>query len=533
MGAPYRPLVIGDPHFAVEDLAGLKKQSAYFSNARVVHSLAELLTVLGQERFSFVVQLCRAANDIPSPEGALKIIKAQLLPVPYIAVGAGLTATTARHLIDAGAKDCISREDQRDVDQVIRRVCAPIDAKPNISLQETPVLDDQRLFDVLAEGLVLIDPDLRIQAVNPALQNLTGYGNSDLKDTSVFALDAGGLTRHLRESQKTAVEWRGEVKIRRQDGSVFPAWAVMSSVAADDTNTGGIALLLSDISEQIDREQRIRRQASFDVLTGLPNRALLQDRMDQVLATAKRKKTGAAILFVDLDHFKEANDTWGHGVGDEILTEAAKRLQSCIRQSDTVARIGGDEFVVVLTDMNEDHLAEKVASKIAGAIERPFVLCGAGIYLSASIGIALYPIHGETAETLFANADAAMYEVKRNGRRGYRLFGDLAAISHTAAATGRPDVAKAASGVKPTVFNRLAEFLARDITISAKSLLPVGAAAASIVVIFAWLFASGMVGFMAGPTDELYSESELNDFGTAAGSEDGPDQLESFGAGSN
>ncbi len=185
---------------------------------------------------------------------------------------------------------------------------------------------------------------------------------------------------------------------------------------------GLIATLFEDITESRKAEQQIQQMAYFDTLTKLPNRALFHDRINQALAQAKRDNTSMAVLFLDLDHFKNVNDTLGHSAGDQLLIEASHRLSSHIRSSDTLARMGGDEFVVVITHLGEQLNATYVAQKLIDSIQAPFQIKGNELYVSASIGIALFPDDGTNAETLIKHADMAMYFSKESGRNTYNFF---------------------------------------------------------------------------------------------------------------
>ena len=179
---------------------------------------------------------------------------------------------------------------------------------------------------------------------------------------------------------------------------------------------------ITDISEKRRSEQVVWEHANFDLLTGLPNRRLFRDRLDHEICKAQRTGLPLALLFIDLDRFKEANDLLGHTIGDEVLVEAARRIRACVRQSDTVARLGGDEFTAVLTELDGGTHVERVAEKINATLSRPFALGNEIVYLSASIGITLYPNDAKDAEDLIRNADQAMYVVKNRGRNHFSYF---------------------------------------------------------------------------------------------------------------
>jgi diguanylate cyclase (GGDEF)-like protein/PAS domain S-box-containing protein len=185
---------------------------------------------------------------------------------------------------------------------------------------------------------------------------------------------------------------------------------------------GEIVAIFDDVTQEKQAEERMHHLAHYDALTGLPNRALFSDRLQQAIVTAKREKTRVALLFIDLDKFKPVNDNLGHDVGDLLLKEVAKRMRNCVRDADTVSRIGGDEFVILLPSIELRQHAMVVAEKILHAINLPFELAGNNIHISSSIGVAVYPEHGGDEKLLTKNTDLAMYHAKNNGRNNVQLF---------------------------------------------------------------------------------------------------------------
>jgi diguanylate cyclase (GGDEF)-like protein len=217
--------------------------------------------------------------------------------------------------------------------------------------------------------------------------------------------------------------WSGEIWNRRKDGSIYPEW--ISIVEMRDEKNDEVkeyVAVFSDISQRKRDEEQIRRQANYDALTGLPNRSLFFDRLNQAVISARREKWLLGLLFVDLDRFKAVNDTFGHVMGDEILQEVGERLKECVRDSDTVARLGGDEFVVLAQDLAEVNDAALVADKIIEQMAMPFSINGRKVTLGASIGITIYPEDTNSAEEMMRNADMAMYRAKEGGRNRYQFF---------------------------------------------------------------------------------------------------------------
>ena len=185
---------------------------------------------------------------------------------------------------------------------------------------------------------------------------------------------------------------------------------------------GEIVAIYDDVTERKQEEERTHYLAHYDALTHLPNRALIADRIRQALAKAKRDKTRLALMFVDLDNFKPVNDELGHDIGDLLLQEVAKRLQDCMRESDTAARTGGDEFIVLLPTIDAEPDAIVVAEKICHALDQPFELAGHRLSISCSIGVVVYPEHGGDEEQLVKHADIAMYYAKQSGRNNAKIF---------------------------------------------------------------------------------------------------------------
>lgn len=214
-----------------------------------------------------------------------------------------------------------------------------------------------------------------------------------------------------------------EHRVLCRDGSVM--WVLARGMIVSHAADGKPQRMIgthADITERKNMEERMRHMAHYDLLTELPNRALVSERLQQAVIKARRDKTHMAAMFLDLDRFKPVNDKLGHDIGDTLLKQVARRLQACVRASDTVARIGGDEFVVMLPSIEHERDAAVVAEKILHALNQPFSVTGHEISISGSVGIAVYPEHGEDEKLLLLNADIAMYHAKRDGRNDYRMF---------------------------------------------------------------------------------------------------------------
>ncbi len=274
------------------------------------------------------------------------------------------------------------------------------------------------LVDYSSDIILVLDPIGTITFLSPAAERSIGRPAERLLGSSVFETihreDAERLHSALDEVSATVGHQR-TVEYRQQTGD--GAWVYIEAIlrnSLDDANVDGIIVTARDITTRKQVEELLQHQVLHDALTGLPNRTLLQDRLQHAIRLAYRQRSPLALLFLDLDQFKEVNDRFGHHAGDQLLQQAAPRLQSALRDSDTLARLGGDEFAVVLPGARSAD-AEVVAQKIVRAFEQPFVIDGRHITMHVSTGIALFPDHGADAETLVRHADLAMYAAKRSG----------------------------------------------------------------------------------------------------------------------
>jgi diguanylate cyclase (GGDEF)-like protein/PAS domain S-box-containing protein len=272
----------------------------------------------------------------------------------------------------------------------------------------------RRIVETAQEGICTTDMQGRLEYVNARLCDMLGYRSHELLgrfETDLLARSVnatpGALMALLPRGHR-----RADFRLARKDGSEL--WASVSTgpISEADPAAGGITLI-TDISHRKEAEERLRMQAFYDALTGLPNRALLEDRVLQGILGVRRTLDALALLFVDLDRFKVVNDTWGHATGDEVLRQVAARMQQAVRESDTVARLGGDEFVIFLRSISGREDAVRAVERIRDTLRMPFLVHDHRVTLGASVGLAVYPVDGDDFETLLRTADEAMYEVKR------------------------------------------------------------------------------------------------------------------------
>jgi diguanylate cyclase (GGDEF)-like protein/PAS domain S-box-containing protein len=284
----------------------------------------------------------------------------------------------------------------------------------------------QTVFDTTSEAIVVTDAKNRIQAVNPSFTHVTGYSEEEVIGRDPGFLSSGRQDKSfyykmwVQLSQKG--HWHGEIWNRRKNGDLYAEWLSISAVYSDDGEIRQYVAVFSDITKRIKAEELIRHQANYDALTNLPNRNLFLDRLSRSMMRAKRNQSQVALMFLDLDRFKSVNDTLGHNIGDLLLQEAAERVSNCVRETDTVSRLGGDEFTVIIPDLHQVNDIEKIANKILHQLSQPFLLSGHEIFVSGSVGITVFPDDGDELETLLRNADTAMYRAKEAGRNDFRFF---------------------------------------------------------------------------------------------------------------
>lgn len=281
--------------------------------------------------------------------------------------------------------------------------------------------DWERTFSSVPEALLVLDKEGRVLRLNSGAQGL-------------FRLKKGtGVGRHWREllagPYTAGADWPSDAVLRGTQryklNTALPGmpgrFELSFSSIKGRSGAAGMLLAVTEVTEKHQAEERIREMAFQDALTGLPNRVLLKDRVEQALATSERNGTRTGVLFLDLDDFKHVNDTFGHDAGDELLVQVGRRLTSCLRANDTLARFAGDEFVAVLVDIKNPGEASAVAERMLGSLAERFLLPRGEVSVGASIGIALYPDHGITAQMLLNHADTAMYRAKGRGKNGFRF----------------------------------------------------------------------------------------------------------------
>lgn len=277
-------------------------------------------------------------------------------------------------------------------------------------------------FDSTAEGMMIIDEHKRITAINKGYTVITGYAEEDVLGTvpKIMSADQHEMWDTLLRDEK----WHSEITSERKNGEIYQEWLTITVVKDHEGRIINYVGVFADITERKHSQTNLHKLVNHDTLTGLPNRRLLNELMEQAIKRAERDSSQVALLFIDLDRFKAVNDTLGHQVGDKLLYEVSRRISRAMRDSDVVARLGGDEFLVVMDLLNEPEDAATVARKIIHALQVEFVIDGREIFIGASVGISVFPKDGDDVESLIKAADIAMYQVKNSGKNNHCFYAD-------------------------------------------------------------------------------------------------------------
>jgi len=283
-----------------------------------------------------------------------------------------------------------------------------------------------RIYENTVEGIIITDQNSVIQAVNPAFSAITGYESHEVTGKTPALLKSGhhdqAFYREMWATLREQGKWTGEIWNKRKNGEIFPEWLNITEVRDALGRVSQYVALFSDITEHKRNEERLRHQAYHDALTGLPNRLMFGENLELALNQAERTNHNVAVMLMDLDHFKYVNDTFGHDYGDKLLIMVTERLRSVIRKGDTLARMGGDEFTLLLPVVREPGEIARVAEKIFKQFSAPFTIEKNDFTVTASVGVSTYPQDGDSPETLLKNADSAMYRAKEEGRNNCVYF---------------------------------------------------------------------------------------------------------------
>lgn len=286
------------------------------------------------------------------------------------------------------------------------------------------------LFDMTKDPIYTMDLDMTISSANKSFYRFTGRSPSDVIGIKIDEIHALTIKEMewpliLADMEKNLEDLEFENIVEHSDGKIYYFTVSLSPILDRDRKMTGVMVTSHDVTKLRQNEEAIRHLAYHDLLTGLPNRLMLEKRIDEVISLSSRNEQKFGILFLDLDNFKKVNDTLGHQIGDELLIEVGKKLHSGVRKYDIIARIGGDEFVIVLLDIKKPRNIGRFAERLIKLFDEPFIIKGHTIYVSPSIGISVYPNDGESTVDLMQNVDTAMYNAKYNGKNNYQFFNNI------------------------------------------------------------------------------------------------------------
>ena len=283
-----------------------------------------------------------------------------------------------------------------------------------------------QVIDNTTEGIMITDTDFRIIEINKSFCTITGYSREEVLGESALSLHTGpqeaGFYEGIWDIVRIRGSWRGEVWDRRKSGEVYPKWLSVSAVADERGEITRFVGIFSDITPMKKSDEELYHLAHYDSLTGLANRRQFHDLLSRALKSARRKNEGVAVMFIDVDSFKEVNDSFGHRAGDQLLQEIGKRIQHCVRETDVVARLGGDEFTVILANLHDPGSIERIAQKVLDQVARPVTIGQDEVRVTSSIGISMLAEDSTDSDSLIQNADLAMYRAKAQGKNTFQVF---------------------------------------------------------------------------------------------------------------
>lgn len=424
-----RVLCVDDCEADVELIIEMFRQNGYAPVYERVYQPETLIAALERQSWDVVI----SDYSMPQFDGlqALDIVKEHRLDIPFVLVSGTVGEDTAVVAMKSGAHDYIMKHDLGRLIPAVRRELAEAGVRRARRLAEANLRSSETLLNSIvntaADGIIVIDETGMLEFVNSAVERMFGWKPLELIGRNLNCLTlarqrAGDdCALAIDPNNRIGISGVGhEIKAQRKDGSIFPIELTLGEMRIEGRVK--FAGIIRDVSERKSAAERIRHLAHYDELTGLPNRVLFSQLLEQALSESKFSNKQVAVLFMDLDRFKLINDSLSHECGDIVLQQVAKRLTEALPRRDTVARFGGDEFVVLMRDCSIPTTAAETAQKLLTALAQPLLVEGQEYHLTASIGISAFPNDGHDAQTILKSADIAMYRAKDHGKNNYQFY---------------------------------------------------------------------------------------------------------------
>jgi diguanylate cyclase (GGDEF)-like protein/PAS domain S-box-containing protein len=369
-------------------------------------------------------------SDYNMPEfsgpAALALLRTSGIDIPFIGISGTIGEETAVELMKSGAHDYIMKDNLARLVPAIKRELREAEVRRARQQAEADLRLSAKVFESSVEGVIITDHEGQILRVNRAFTDITGYTEAEVVGHTPSILQSGRhdkkFYKHLWLTIKEQGHWQGEIWNRRKNGEIFPEWLTISAVTGDNGEVTHFIGGFTDLSQQKQAEDRINHLMYYDALTDLPNRTLFRDRFKQSMLCAQRDGRRAAFLLFDLDRFVNINDTLGHQVGDQLLQQVGRRLTEFVRNQDSVARFGGDEFAVAMPDLEHDTDPKTLVQALIGAFSEPFRVAGREVFIAPSVGAALFPDDSGSYDELVQFADTAVHVAKREGGASYQFY---------------------------------------------------------------------------------------------------------------
>ncbi|MBN1378717.1 MAG: EAL domain-containing protein [Gammaproteobacteria bacterium] len=378
------------------------------------------------EKFNWDLLICDFSLLQINAEQALKLLDNSNKDIPFIVLTRSVKAEDAVNLMRRGAQDFLSKETLVRLVPAVERELREVAERRKRRKAEKRLKTLSLAVEQSPVSVAITDQNGIIEYVNPKFEEITKFQFAEAigrnLDFTVVSHSTEGIFNELWETVQRGKNWTGEFCNLKKDGEIFWEYANIAPLVDSDGLITNFVAVKEDITARRNYEEQLLRQSHYDDLTGLANRVLMLDRLDIAIKAAHRNNEQVALFCIDLDGFKNVNDTLGHSVGDDLLREAATRLGTCIRGCDTLARMGGDEFVVILPQIRDDIVVRRIADRILSAFAEVFEINGNDHFVTASIGIVLFPNDGKDNQVLLRNADLAMYKAKDLGRNRYQFF---------------------------------------------------------------------------------------------------------------